>query len=233
LRAIILSGGQGLRLRPLTDDRPKCLIEVKGRPICEYQMEWLKQEIDIQHIIFACGYRWEKLKEYFGDSYNGIKISYSVEEEMLGTGGAIKKAIAEFAEGEETIIAMNGDIITDLELSRMIKAHNSSPDITATMLVVPYRSSFGVVYIDKLKTVRKFEEKPEFPDVWINGGVYILNTRKILKRLPDKGDIERETFPRLVPHGELMAYPYYGSWWYIDTMKDLRDVELSLSPKTS
>jgi NDP-sugar pyrophosphorylase family protein len=233
LKAIILSGGQGLRLRPLTEDRPKCLIQINGKPICEYQIDWLKREMNVEEIIFACGYRWEKLKEYFGDKFNGVKISYSVEEKMLGTGGAIRKAIIDFAEKEDSVIAMNGDIITDLELGRMVKAHNNSPDITATMLVVPYRSSFGVVYIDKLKTVRKFEEKPEFPDVWINGGVYILNSRRIIKHLPEKGDIERETFPKLVPHGELMAYPYYGNWWYIDSMKDLREVELSLSPRTS
>lgn len=231
MKAIILSGGQGLRLRPLTDDRPKCLIQVNGKPICEYQIEWLKKELKVETIVFACGYKWEKLREYFGNDYNGVEIKYSVEENALGTGGAIKKALKEFASDENTVVAMNGDIITDLELNRMLRSHENSPDITATMLVVPYRSSFGVVYIDKLKTVRKFEEKPEFPDVWINGGVYVFNTRKIIKHLPDVGDIERETFPKLVPHGELMAYPYYGNWYYIDSIKDLREVELSL--KTS
>lgn len=67
--------------------------------------------------------------------------------------------------------------------------------------------------------------KPAFPDVWINGGIYVLNAKKARKYLPDKGDIERETFPKLVNHGELLSYPYYGDWWFIDSIKDLRELE--------
>jgi NDP-sugar pyrophosphorylase family protein len=73
--------------------------------------------------------------------------------------------------------------------------------------------------------VRDFNEKPAFPDVWINGGVYLLNARRTLKYLPDKGDIERETFPKLVAHGELLSYPYYGEWSFMDSLKDLRELE--------
>ncbi len=72
------------------------------------------------------------------------------------------------------------------------------------------------------------EEKPEFPDVWINGGVYVMNARKIMKHLPEKGDIERETFPKLVPYGEICSFPHYGRWWYIDSVKDLKEVEVEL-----
>jgi NDP-sugar pyrophosphorylase family protein len=78
--------------------------------------------------------------------------------------------------------------------------------------------------------VRGFEEKASFPDVWINGGVYILNVRKALKLLPEKGDIERETFPRLVTHGELLSYPYYGEWYFLDSIKDLKELEASIEP---
>jgi NDP-sugar pyrophosphorylase family protein len=84
------------------------------------------------------------------------------------------------------------------------------------------------VKIDKLKVVRGFEEKPAFPDVWINGGVYVLNAKRALKYLPDKGDIERETFPSLVTRGELLSYPYYGEWVFIDTIKDLIELEKSM-----
>jgi len=93
------------------------------------------------------------------------------------------------------------------------------------MLVVPYRSRFGVVKIDKLKVVRGFEEKPAFPDVWINGGVYVLNVKRALKYLPAKGDIERETFPNLVTRGELLSFPYYGEWNFVDSIKDLMELE--------
>ena len=224
MKAIILSGGLGLRLRPLTDDKPKALIPVKGRPISEYQMEWLMKEGGVDGVTFACGYKWEKLKEHFGSSFRGIPVGYSVEEEPLGTGGAIKKAL-EGQDKDELVVITNGDIITNLPLSRMIDAHKQAGEISASMLVVPYRSRFGVVKIDKLKTVREFIEKPAFPDVWINGGVYVLNTKRIVKNLPEKGDIEQETFPKLVTHGSLLSYPHYGEWTYIDSMKDLLELE--------
>ncbi|MDV3292729.1 MAG: nucleotidyltransferase family protein [Nitrososphaerales archaeon] len=227
MKAVVLSGGQGLRLRPLTEDMPKMMVNVSGRPIAEHQLDWLIGTGALDCLVFACGYKWERIKEHFGSSYKGVKVEYSVEEETLGTGGAIKKAMSQYGTDEE-FIALNGDVITDLPLKRLAEAHRSNGDIAATMLVVPYKSRFGVVRIDKLKVVRGFEEKPAFPDVWINGGVYYLNARKCLKYLPDVGDIERESFPKMVSHGELMSYPYYGEWYFIDSVKDIKEVEVSL-----
>ncbi len=224
MRAIVLAGGQGLRLRPMTEDRPKALIHVNGRPISEYQIEWLMREGAVDAVTFACGYKWERLKEHFGSNYKGVAISYSVEEEPLGTGGAVKKALAT-SPAEDLCLVTNGDVITDLPLKRMIDAHISAGEISASMLIVPYKSRFGVVKIDKLKVVRDFDEKPAFPDVWINGGVYILNAKRALKYLPDSGDIERETFPNLVTRGELLSYPYYGEWNFVDSIKDLMELE--------
>ncbi|HUH82662.1 MAG TPA: nucleotidyltransferase family protein [Nitrososphaerales archaeon] len=224
MKAIVLAGGLGMRLRPLTDDKPKALVQVKGRPISEYQIEWLVKEGGVDGVTFACGYKWEKLKEHFGSNFLGIPIEYSVEEEPRGTGGAIRKAL-ELSNPGDLAVVTNGDIITDLPLKRMIDAHRQAGEISASMLVVPYRSRFGVVKIDKLKMVRDFDEKPAFPDVWINGGVYLLNTKKVLKSLPEKGDIERETFPKLVSHGELLSYPHYGEWYFVDSMKDLQELE--------
>lgn len=216
-----------MRLRPLTDDRPKALIHVKGRPISEYQIEWLVKDGKIDSVTFACGYKWERLKEHFGTSFKGTPIEYSVEDAPLGTGGAIKKAMAQ-SPSDESFVVANGDIVTDLPLGRMVEAHRQAGDIVASMLVVPYRSRFGVVRIDKLKVVRGFEEKAAFPDVWINGGIYVINTRRIYKSLPDQGDIERETFPRLVAHGELISYPYYGEWLFVDSIKDLLELEQTM-----
>ncbi len=227
MKAIILAGGQGMRLRPLTEDKPKALVGVNGRPLAEYQIEWLVKVGGVDSITFACGYKWERLREHFGSSYNGTPVSYSVEEEPLGTGGALKKALSMGAP-EQLCLVTNGDIITDLPLKRMVDAHLQAGEISASMLVVPYRSRFGVVKIDKLKTVRGFEEKPAFPDVWINGGVYCLNIGKIVKNLPEKGDIERETFPKLVTHGELLSYPYYGEWQFVDSFKDLLELEAAM-----
>ena len=222
-----------MRLRPLTDDKPKALVPVKGRPISEYQIEWLVRSGGIDAVTFACGYKWERLKEHFGDKFSGIPIDYSVEEQPLGTGGGIKKAISKHS-SEDTFIVTNGDIMTDLPLKRMIEEYQAAGGISASMLVVPYRSRFGVVKIDKLKTVRGFEEKAAFPDIWINGGVYLLNGAKVVKNLPDKGDIEIETFPKLVTHGELLSYPYYGEWVFIDSLKDLKEIEeaVQINPGT-
>lgn len=227
MKALVLSGGQGLRMRPLTEDMPKMLVPVGGRPMAEHQVDWLLASGLVDGLVFACGYKWERIKEHFGPSYKKVGVEYSVEEESLGTGGAIKRAISQNDMGEE-FVALNGDVITDLPLKRLVDAHHSTGDMAATMLVVPYRSRFGVVRIDKLKMVRGFEEKPAFPDVWINGGVYVLNTRKCTKYLPEKGDIERETFPKMVGHGELMSYPYYGDWYFVDSVKDIKDVEVAL-----
>jgi mannose-1-phosphate guanylyltransferase len=216
-----------MRLRPLTDDKPKALVPVNGRPISEHQIEWLVKQGGVDAVTFACGYKWERLKEHFGQEFQGVPIEYSVEEETLGTGGGIKKALARYGK-EDSFVVTNGDIITDLPLKRMIEEYQKAGGISASMLVVPYRSRFGVVKIDKLKTVRGFEEKPAFPDVWINGGVYVLNGAKILRSLPDKGDIERETFPKLVTRGELLSYPYYGDWTFVDSIKDLAELEASM-----
>jgi NDP-sugar pyrophosphorylase family protein len=213
-------------MRPLTEDRPKPLVQVNGRPIAELQIEWLKKNFEPEKVVFLCGYRWEKLKEHFGAEHRGVPIEYSVEDRPLGTGGAIRKALSLMGPTNENMLVMNGDILTDLELKNMTASHTSpATQTTVTMLLVPYRSRFGIVYIDKLKVVRKFEEKPEFPDVWINGGIYIINSQRIMKHLPEEGDIERETFPKLVNYGEIQAFPYYGFWSYIDSVKDLREAE--------
>lgn len=231
MRAILLAGGLGMRLRPLTDDRPKALIPVNGRPISEYQIDWLIKEGGIDAVTFACGYKWEKLKEHFGTNFKGVPIEYSVESEPLGTGGGVKKALS-MNQTDDLTIVTNGDIITDLPLKRMVEAHRQAGEISASMLVVPYRSRFGVVKIDKLKVVRGFEEKPAFPDVWINGGVYVLNAKRAPKYLPERGDIERETFPNLVTRGELLSYPYYGEWVFVDSIKDLTELEQSMRAST-
>jgi NDP-sugar pyrophosphorylase family protein len=229
MKALILAGGQGLRLRPLTDDRPKPLVNVNDRPLATWQMDWLRKSADIDKIVFLCGYKWERLKEYFGSSYNGIPLEYCVEESPLGTGGAIKKGLAHLGNPNENVIITNGDVVTDVPLKNMLAAHEApGTQPTVSMLLVPYKSRFGIVHIDKLKVVRKFEEKPEFTDIWINGGVYIINAQKILKHLPEKGDIERETFPKLVQYAEIVSYPYYGFWNLIDSIKDLHEVEHEL-----
>ncbi|HVB95096.1 MAG TPA: nucleotidyltransferase family protein [Nitrososphaerales archaeon] len=226
MKALILAGGQGLRLRPLTDDKPKPLVAVEGKPIAEWQLDWLIKNVDLEQATFLCGYKWTRLQEHFGSSYKGVRVDYSVEETPLGTGGAFRKAIAGAKLGDAEIVMMNGDIVTDLPLGKMVAEHSSAKGRpTVTLLLVPYKSRFGIVHIDKNSFVKRFEEKPEFADVWINGGIYVANAKRIFAHLPEKGDIERETFPKLATSGRVMAYPYRGFWSLIDSIKDIQEVE--------
>jgi len=232
MKALILAGGQGLRLRPLTDDKPKPLVAVGGKPIAEWQLDWLIENVNLKQATFLCGYKWTRLKEHFGSSYRGVRVEYSVEEAPLGTGGAFRQAISGAKMGDENIVMMNGDIVTDLPLGKMVAAHTSAEGRpTVTLLLVPYKSRFGIVHIDKNNFVKRFEEKPEFADIWINGGVYVANAKTILAHLPEKGDIERETFPELATSGRLMAYPYRGFWSLIDSIKDIQEVEKELKSR--
>jgi mannose-1-phosphate guanylyltransferase len=235
LKALILAGGKGLRLRPLTDDRPKPLVHVAGRPIAEWQLEWLRANIPLEEVIFLCGWKWERLRDHFGSDYHGVKVQYSVEEAPLGTGGAFRKAILEKGIGDEEVVMLNGDIVTDLKLGDMVIARGQEEEeeeeeegarpAVVTILLVPYRSRFGIVHIDGQRFVRSFEEKPNFPGVWINGGVYVGDAQRLVADLPEKGDIERATFPKMASAGQVMAYPYEGFWSLIDSVKDISEVE--------
>ena len=230
MKAIILAGGKGLRFRPLTDDKPKAMIVVNGKPIAEYQLEWLKRSSnDLSEIIFACGHKWEKLEAHFGSQYHGTPISYVVEKDALGTGGGLLNVFKNIDEHHDNCLVINGDILTDLPVDKMLETHRANGTMV-TMALIPYRSPFGVVRIDKLKMVRKFEEKPEFVDAWVNGGIYLMDGNQIEKFLPENGDIERETFPQLVERGEISSYPYYGFWRALDSIKDLKTVESELVP---
>lgn len=232
MKALILAGGKGLRLRPFTDDKPKPLVGVAGKPIAEWQLDWLRANVDLEKVVFLCGWKWERLKEHFGDDYHGVKVDYSVEDTPLGTGGAFRKAIVEKGIGDEDVAMLNGDIITDLKLGDMVAAQRSAkPSPAITLLLVPYKSRFGIVHIDNKSFVKSFEEKPVFPDVWINGGIYVGNARRLLKDLPEKGDIERETFPRLAASGQVMAYPYRGFWSLVDSVKDIQEAESELKAR--
>ena len=202
-----------------------------GKPIAEWQLDWLRSSTHLEQVVFLCGWKWERLKEHFGSDYHGIKVDYSVEETPLGTGGAFRKAILEKGMGDEDVAMLNGDIVTDLNFGEMAAAHSSAKDSpTVTLLLVPYRSRFGIVNVDDGNMIRSFEEKPTFPDIWINGGIYLGNAKRLLDDLPERGDIERETFPSFASSRRAMAYPYRGFWSLIDSVKDIQEVEKELRP---
>lgn len=223
--AVVLAGGLGLRLRPYTDDKPKCMVEVLKRPILEYQIEWLRRS-GISDIVVACGYRHDAIERYFGDGKKlGVKLVYSVEEKPLGTGGAIKRA---FSSGgvRGTFVVLNGDTITSINLKDAIEFHSSKGGV-ATVVVVPYRSPFGIVEFDEENLVEGFREKPELPH-WVNSGIYVLE-EGVINYLPDEGSFEVLSLPRIAEQRKLFAYKASGLWKPIDTYKDLLEAEEELA----
>ena len=220
MRAIILSGGKGERLRPFTDECPKGMVKVEGKPILEYQIEWLKQ-YGIAEIIFACGYKNEVIKDYFKDGKDlSVKIDYSIESEPLGRGGAIKKAWNMIAD-EGAVIVMNGDVYTEMDLNKAINAHKEKQGILATICLFPYKSPYGIVRMDNFGLVTSFEEKRTLP-YWVNGGIYIFE-HAVKTYLPDRGDHELMTFPELADRGLLFGYKSLDYWKGIDTIKDMQE----------
>ena len=195
-------------MRPLTDTLPKPMAPVAGRPILEHQLEWLKQG-GVDSVVFLAGYRWEAIREHFGDgSRYGIRASYSVESSPLGRGGAIKQGFPMATGDDSPIVVTNGDIITRQPLSDIVEFHRASParsnGPSVTLLAVPMVSPYGLVDMDDSGGVVGFREKVELPH-WINGGVYVVD-REVFHEFPDLGDHEVETFPYLAESGRIAAF---------------------------
>ncbi len=217
MKAVILAGGFGKRLRPLTDDKPKPLIEVDGVPILFLQMGWLKK-LGFDEIVLCIGYRKEVIMNRIGDGSSfGIKVSYAIEEEPLGTGGALKNAES-LLRDETSFLVLNGDIITNIDPSPLYqKIANGA---WSSISVVPLRSPFGIVDIEN-DLVKGFVEKPILLEYSINAGIYCFS-KEIFNRLPHKGSIETETFPALAGEGKLVSVSYPDSAWIsIDSHKDI------------
>ncbi|EKD85129.1 MAG: nucleotidyl transferase [uncultured bacterium] len=220
--AIILAGGKGERLRPYTNDRPKVMVEVAGKPILAWQIEWLKAH-GITKFILTVSYMHEVVQEYFGDgSKFGIEVDYSIEETPLGRGGGIKKAFqSPLIAGEDNVVVCNGDIITKLNLTNMINNHLDKKALVS-LLLVPYISRWGVVKVDEQNQITGFEEKPKLP-YWINGGIYLFN-KEVEPMLPEMGDHEKETFPK-IPKEKFLGFKDEGFWRAVDVVKDKSEAE--------
>ncbi len=224
--ALILSGGKGERLRPLTDTMPKPMVPVQGKPILWYQINALKK-VGVTNVIFLCGYKWEVIRDYFGHGAAfGMRLDYSVEDTPLGRGGAIKQGMALVPKSESTLFALNGDVLTAQDFAPMLHQHRQTGAV-ATDMLVPYPSAYGVVDVDERNRITAFREKGELP-LWINAGVYVLQT-SIAPDLPDLGDHETSTFPKLAAAGKLYAFKSRAFWRAVDNQKDLREAEDALA----
>lgn len=219
MKAVILAGGYGKRLRPLTDKIPKNLIQILNKPLIEWQISWLKNQ-GIKEFVLLTGYLGEKIEEHLGNgSKYGVKIEYSREIVPLGTGGALFNAYNLLKE-EDGFIMVNGDVITNLSIDPLIKIE---PEYVGSIALVPLPSPYGIIRVDSEGRIEAFIEKPLIKDYWINAGVYFLRS-EIFKYLPEKGDIERTAFPKLAGEKRLKAVKYFDvKWKSIDTHKDLEE----------
>ena len=218
MKAVILAGGFGKRLRPLTDERPKPMIEVLNIPIIEWQIKWFKK-YGIDEIIICVGHLKELIINYIGSgSRFGVKVGYAVEEKPLGTGGALKNSESLLASyTEKGFFLINGDILTNLDPTRLNNGQS------AALALVPLRSPFGIVELDKNSYVLGFVEKPQIKDRWINAGVYYF-TKDVFRYLPENGNIEVTALPVMAKENKLKAVIYENSFWRsIDSHKDIEE----------
>jgi NDP-sugar pyrophosphorylase family protein len=221
MKAIIIAGGKGERLRPYTEDRPKAMIPVMGNPLLAFQLKLLKTH-GFNSISICCGYRHEVIQEYFGDgSKFGVTVNYLIEDEPLGRGGAIRAGLEQIGPHCEPVLALNGDCFTNINLSELTQFHRKY-NPKATLVSVPLNSPYGILEINDETVVSGFREKPELP-YWINAGIYIFDP-SIKESLPTKGDHEVLTFPKLAEDGELRVFKTRAFWRTVDTIKDLTEV---------
>ena len=218
MKAIILAGGRGKRLRPITDYVPKPLVPLNNVPIIDWQIKYLKK-FGIKEVIICTGYKTEMIQHFLEVKDNfGINIKFSIEKIPLGTGGAIKQA-GKFIK-DKSFFVINGDTITNIDLKKLLKKPNS-------IAAIELRTKFGIMETDDNKVIR-FREKKEIPNVWMNAGIYHLE-RTILRDLPKKGDIEKTVFPNYAKKGSLNTIKFRDAKWYsVDSFKDMEECSLEV-----
>ncbi len=218
MKAIILAGGRGKRLKPITDYVPKPLVPINNTPIIEWQIKYLKN-FHVNEVLICSGYKTEMIENYLSAKNLGVKIKFSIETSPLGTGGAIKKAAKMIK--DKSFFVINGDIITNINLSKLAKTKNA-------IAAIELQQKFGVLETNGNK-VTKFSEKKKIPDLWMNAGIYHLQ-KEILKDLPTKGDIEKTLFPKYAKKGKIDTVKFKNVKWYsIDSFKDMEESTLEVS----
>jgi NDP-sugar pyrophosphorylase family protein len=208
LKAIILAGGRGKRLKPVTDYVPKPLVPIKNIPIIEWQIRYLKK-FGIKEVVICTGYKTEMIENHLNMKDIGIKIKFSIEKTPLGTGGAIKKAGKMI--NEKSFFVLNGDTITNIDLKKLQKKKNA-------IAAIELRTKYGILETSDDK-ILNFREKKE---------IYHLE-KTVLRELPDKGDIEKTVFPKYAKKGILNTVKFKNTKWYsVDSFKDMEECALEI-----
>jgi len=218
MQAVILVGGEGTRLRPLTSTVPKPVVPLVDRPFIVYMLEWLKRH-GIDDVILSCGFLATSVRNVLGDGEQlGIRLRFVEEPEPRGTAGALKYAESFL---DERFLMLNGDVLTDIDLTAQIEQHErTGASGTLALVPVPDPTNYGLVRLNENNSVREFVEKPSADQIdtnLISAGAYVLE-RDILDLIqPDRAvSIEREIWPRLVGKG-LFGFPTDAYWLDIGT----------------
>lgn len=231
MKAVILVGGQGSRLRPITYHIPKALVPLRNEPFMGYMVDFLRRG-GLDGVVLSLGYLPDPIQAYFAGREDpegfsqgfsqGFSLDYAVEDRPLGTAGGLKNA-ARFLDGEPVVV-VNGDVLSGLDLSELISAHKESGAMaTITLTSVEDPTAYGLVEVDSEMQVRRFLEKPAYDEVssnLINAGIYILQP-EVLEMIPpeQESSIEREIFPELQARGELRAHVSSAYWRDVGTPK--------------
>lgn len=228
MKAILLAGGKGTRLRPLTIHTPKPIVPIFERPFLHYQLDLLKSVAEIDEVILSLNYQPRRIEEIFGNGADsGLALRYVVEPVPLGTAGAVRYA------GEslhESVVVFNGDVLTQVDLAAVIALHRERR-AKATIVLTPVENpaAYGLVETDAQGNIRRFLEKPTADEITcdtINAGIYILEP-DTFDRIPKDTawSIERSFFPSLIERGEtFIGYIYRGYWIDIGTSEKYMQV---------
>lgn len=210
--AIVLCGGFGTRLQKVVSDLPKPMAPVAGRPFLEHVMDYLHNH-KVQHAVLAVGYLRESIMEHFKDRYKDIRISYSIEEELLGTGGGIKQA-CDMLEGD-TAIVLNGDTFFDVDMDALMHFHAEKKATLSVALKEMHNfDRYGTVDIDAHGKIIRFHEKKYMDAGLINGGVYYLNRSVFSHITSSKFSFEKEILEKEYQEGKVFGKIFNG--YFID-----------------
>ncbi len=215
MQALVLAGGEGTRLRPLTYTTPKPVMPLAGRPFLSFMLDWLRAH-GVDEVILSCGFMSDDVKRVLGDIYDGMRLRYVVEDEPLGTAGPVRLALDEGVL-EERLLILNGDVLTDIDLTAELEQHaRTEARATLALYAVEDTASYGVVLTDSDGRVTDFIEKAEGepPSNRINAGAYVIE-RSVAEAIPPGRPVsfEREIFPGLVGNG---LYGYLAEGYWID-----------------
>jgi mannose-1-phosphate guanylyltransferase len=219
MQALVLAGGEGTRLRPLTLTTPKPAMPLAGRPFLSFMLDWIREH-GVTEVVLSCGFRSEDVRAVLGDIYEGMRLRYVVEDEPLGTAGPVRLA-ADEGLLEDRFLVLNGDVLTDMDLTAELAQHErTEARVTLALYPVDDTSSYGVVPTDDRGSVEAFLEKSHgrAPTNRINAGAYVIE-REVIDALVPAGravSFEREVFPELVGNG-LYGYAAEGYWIDIGT----------------